>query len=325
MTDIPQINRHSRRMRWYLRVPLKWMLFAIVVFFVLFPDPVQFRRHLKHIANYNAMIDPGAPQFAAWESEIRERLNQSADVQRRKHRKQQQPTAPVSESTPSATTGWNDALSPAAVQQAVERLVYDKVKYDWDWNVWGSADYMPTVAEMFAQTQSNPDGVLREDCDGRAVMAASLMRRLGYQSSIVTDLRHVWVATPQGEWMGPGRGKTMKSTKKGNQVDLLATISNVPVSLSYGVAVFPFWREAIITLAAWLLLSRRGMGEAWFFIGGILLFQGLLFMRTGILAPKSLSGAMQSWPAWVGILHLAVGIFALMRASLRAGRARIEA
>ncbi|MCB9863862.1 MAG: hypothetical protein H6820_10945, partial [Phycisphaerales bacterium] len=227
-------------------------------------------------------------------------------------------TAPASQP---ADRHWNDALSPKRVQKEVERFVYEKVKYDWDWNVWGSADYMPTVAEMFENAKNDPGGVIHEDCDGRAVMAASVLRRLGYQSSIVTDLRHVWVVTPQGEWMGPGRGKTMKSSKDGNKVNLLATISNVPVSLSYGVAVFPLWRELILTLTAWLLLSRRGMGKAKFLLGGLFLLQGLLFMRTGVLSPASLRGGAESWPAWVGIAHIAFGIGLLMWASRCADRA----
>lgn len=313
-----------RRMRWYLRIPLKWVLLLIVIFFVLFPNPFQFRRHLQHIADYDAMIDADAPQFAAWEAEIRQTLNKKADDARRKTGKpiadaplMAADTAPAS---PPAEPHWNDALSPTRVQKEVERFVYQKVKYDWDWNVWGSADYMPTVSEMFENAMNDPDGVIREDCDGRAVMAASVLRRLGYQSSIVTDLRHVWVVTPQGEWMGPGRGKTMKSTKDGNRFDLLATISNVPVSLSYGVAVFPLHREAIIALTIWLLLSRRGMGKARFFLGGLLLFQGLLFMRSGVLAPAALRGGAESWPAWVGILHIASGMGVLLWAGWRAGR-----
>lgn len=312
----PALVDRPRRTRWFLRIPLKWALFLIVVFFVLFPNPAQFVRHVRHISDYNAMIDPDAPQLAAWETEIREALRKKA-ARARKTRKKHTAAAPpmAADTTPSSQPGasdWNDALSPIHVQRAVQRFVYKKVKYDWDWNVWGSADYMPTVAEMFNNAKHDPKGIIHEDCDGRAVMAASLMRRLGYQSSIVTDLRHVWVVTPQGEWMGPGRGKTMKSTKKGNKLNVAGTISNVPVSLSYGIAVFPFWREVIIALTAWLLLSRRGMGKGKFLLGGILLFQGLLFMRVGILSPGAVSLTTQTWPAWVGLLHIALGMGVLM-------------
>ncbi len=313
-------------MSWLIRIPLKWTILAIVVFFVLFPNPAQFIRHLRHVSNFERMIEPNAPQFAVWEAELRDRLTKAADKSRKRNG-QPAVSPPMSADTgPTTRPGdheWNDALSPKRVQKEVEKFTYEKVKYDWDWNVWGSADYMPTVAEMFESAGNQPDGVIREDCDGRAVMAASLMRRLGYQSSIVTDLRHVWVTTPQGDWMGPGRKTTMRSTKAGNKVDYLSTISNVPVSLSYGVAVFPLWREVILTLTIWLLLCRLGMGWRTFFFGGLLLFQGLLFMRMGVLAPASLRAGNEAWPAWVGLIHAVLAMGFLYWASWRVGRRAI--
>ncbi len=309
-----------RRMHWLFRMPLKWTIFATVVFFVLFPNPAQLYRHITHLSDYEAMIDADADQLAPWETEIRNQLESSAEKARKKNRNGKSPDADAATPTLSAGPGWNDSLSPKHVQKQVERFIYKKVKYGWDWDVWGSADYMPTVAEMFESAKAQPDGIIREDCDGRAVMAASLMRRLGYESSIATDLRHVWVVTPQGEWMGPGRGKSMKSTKHGNETNVLATLSNLPVGLSYGIAVFPFWREVIITLTLWLLLSRRRMGVARCLIGGILLLQGLLFMRTGVFDPTSVAGGKDSWPAWTGVLHIACGIVYLYWAGWRVSR-----
>lgn len=315
-------NEPPRRMHWLLRIPLKWSLFTIVVFFVLFPNPAQLYRHITHLSDYEAMIDADAAELAPWEAEIRRQLESSAEKTRRKNAKDA--SKDNAAATPAATAGanWNDALSPKHVQKQVERFIYKKVRYGWDWDVWGSADYMPTVAEMFDSARRQPDGIIREDCDGRAVMAASLMRRLGYESSIATDLRHVWVETPQGKWMGPGRGKSMKSTKQGNETNILGTLSNLPVGLSYGIAVFPFWRELIITLTLWLLLSRRRMGAVRFLIGGILLLQGLLFMRTGVFDPTSVGGGKDSWPAWTGVLHIAGGIIYLYWAGWRVSRSQ---
>lgn len=298
-----------RRLKWYWRAPLKLFVFLVVVFFVLFPNPIQLRRHIAHISDYEAMIDADAPQLADWDRQIREQLSTEAAKKRK--------SAVVA---PPAEPHWDDALSPKHVQKQVERFVLKNVKYGWDWDVWGSADYMPTVREMFERAAEMPGGIVREDCDGRAVMAASLMRRLGYQSSIVTDLRHVWVVTPQGEWMGPGRGKTMRSTKTGNKVNVFATLSNVPVSLSYGVAVFPLWRSFIILVAAWLLLSRRGLSRRVFWFAGLLLVQGLLFMRLGYAAPEAVSGSVQAWPSWLGLAHILFGIVFLMWCGIRQSR-----
>jgi len=278
---------------------LKLLILAAVTFVVLFPNPAQFVRQLRHLSNLQAMIDPKAPQLAKWEAEFRQRLA---------HMQQPPAQYPIS----------LRPLGPRDVQQALQQFVYQKVKYDWDWNVWGSADYMPTVEEMFAQAARAPDGQMREDCDGRAVMAASLLRRLGYQSKIVTDLRHVWVTTPEGEWMGPGRKKSIVSGVGGNRTAIVATLGNVPVALSYGVAVFPLWRELIILATAFLLTLRRQMPWQALVLGAVLILEGLLFMRLGSLAPRGLPGQVSAWPAWVGLAHLAAGFGVLLMFSFRA-------
>lgn len=298
-----------RLSRWYLRVPLKWLVLLAVTFLVLFPSPRQLARHVSHMRNLEAMVEPDAPELAAWDEELRQRIANEAKIQASTDVSLQQP-----QSSP----------SPQSIQRQVEKFVYQKVKYKWDWDVWGSADYMPTVGEMFAKAAETADGRIYEDCDGRAVMAASLMRRLGYDSAIVTDLRHVWVTTPQGEWMGPGRKKTLVSTAGGNKVDLGTVWSNVPVSLSYGVSVFPLVRELIILATVFVLVLHRRMSWRAVALGGVLLLQGLLFMRCGVLSPRSLSAGVSSWPAVIGIVHVAAGIVILCAASHRARRVAVR-
>ncbi len=285
--------------RWYVRVPLKWFVFAIVTAFTLFPYPAQTLHHLSHISNLEKMVEPDAPELARWDGEMA-RLREQA-------RK-------------TAATGRESEAR--AMQRSVEKFVLAQVKYEWDWNLWGSADYMPTVREMFMRAEQFEDGQLREDCDGRAVIAASLMRRLGYDSQIVTDLRHVWVVTKQGEWMGPGRMKTLRSTPQGNQADIWTTLSNAPVALSYGVAVFPFWREMIIAGTAFVLLLHRRTGWRSALLGGVLIVQGLLFMRLGFMAPERVGREISAWPSWIGLLHVAAGMAVLMCASFVARRIR---
>jgi len=290
-----------------LRIGLKLLVFGVVTFFVLFPNPAQFVRHLGHVSDMQAMIEPDAPQLASWEAEFRRRV---AQVQRRWE------GAAATSATSARPFGRRE------VQQELQQFIYEKVKYDWDWNVWGSADYMPTVGEMFAQAARSSDGVMREDCDGRAIIAASLLRRLGYEPTLVTDLRHVWVTTPEGEWMGPGRTKTVISSDQGNQTAFLGTLSNVPVALSYGLAVFPLWRELVI-LGTAFLLTLGGQRE-WrpIAFGGLFLLQGLLFMRLGYLAPQGVAGNGAAWPVWVGAMHMAGGFGVLLVSSFRARHGR---
>ena len=55
-----------------------------------------------------------------------------------------------------------DISEPHALVRGVEKFVYGHVPYAWDWDTWGVADYLPSVAEVRRMG--------REDCDGRAVV-----------------------------------------------------------------------------------------------------------------------------------------------------------
>ncbi len=290
---------------WYYRVPIKCCIFLAVTFVVLFPKPGQFLRHVGHSRNLDAMVEPDAPELAMWDAELERRL---LDARGRR------------EDGGDAAKPVLRTLSPHETQREVQQFVYAKVKYDWDWNVWGSADYLPTVAEMFAMAAEREDGQIYEDCDGRAVMAASLMRRLGYDSHLVTDLRHMWVKTSQGDWMGPGRKETIVSTRDGNKIIVGTALQNFMASLPYGIAVFPLWREIIILLAAYVLILHRRMSWRAAGLGGLLLGQGLMFMQCGVLSPLRLSGFGVQWPSWVGMAHALAGFALLFVASRRARR-----
>ncbi len=280
-------------------MPLKWCAFGIVTLLVMFPDPRVFVRQQARMRNMNQMVTPDAPELAVWDADLKQRFEQA--------RKQHAATLPA-ESKPDA--GAELPRLPAwQAERLIERFTYDKVKYAWDWDVWGCADYMPSVAEMFAKAKSNPDGEINEDCDGRAVMAASLMRRFGYQADLVCDMRHVWVVTREGEWMGPGRRKTIVATPQGQKVDYASAASNLLVGWSYGVQVFPLVRELILWATAFVLLLRKGRPWRKSALGGLLLLQGLLFMRTGHMDP--LHGAA-AWPAWVGLGHMIGGFCVLL-------------
>lgn len=281
------------RGRWYLRIPIKVVILILVTFFVCFPYPRQFARHFHRIRNMQEMIEPDAPELTPWVDELNASMAKLP---------QSQP------STPRAITRIE--------QHEIERFVLDHVKYEWDWNLWGSADYMPTVHEMFEKAKEF-GGQVKEDCDGRAVMAASLMKRLGFEPRIVTDFRHVWVTTPEGEWMGPGGPKSMVSTSQGTRVNWESAGSNFAISLSYGIAVFPLARELII-LATVFCLSLRRSSRFWpAMIGLVLLVQGLLFMRLGFLAPQAVSREVSAWPTWVGLVHVAAGLAACLLSSRR--------
>lgn len=295
--SIPKASDRRPNSRWYVRVPVKAAVFFLVVLFVCFPFPSQLVRNIGHLRDMESMIEPHAPELARYDAELKKRIGK------------------ISSTQPEGTAGF-----PQMVQREVERFVLEKVQYEWDWNLWGSADYMPTVGEMFDKAKEN-GGQVKEDCDGRAVMAASLMRRLGYHATMVTDLRHVWVTTPEGEWMGPGGAKAMVATSQGTQVNWGTTIRNAMTGLSYGIAVFPFVREMIILMTLFVLMLRSWSQPRWAAAGLLLLIQGLLFMRLGFLAPQAVSREVSEWPTWVGLFHVVVAIVVMIMADWR-GRSR---
>ncbi len=165
----------------------------------------------------------------------------------------------------------------------VEQVVYRNVTYAFDWDTWGVMDWLPTVDEVLAKG--------REDCDGRAVVAASLLRRLGYDAHFVTDLKHAWVATPEGELMAPGAGeKTMTGDPNGTRLTLGAgTIANLGRGLAFGVSVFPLGRELIIVAAIGLLTMHPWSSMARRVVGGMLLVAALAFLRAAGAEAQSLS------------------------------------
>ena len=237
MIGLPVLNS----MRWYKRIPLKWALFGLATMAVCFPYPVRFVQHVWRWRNPNALIEPHAKALEPLVQELQSQID--AD------------------------------LSGPEVLKKVERFVYEKIPYEWDWNTWGNADYLPTVTETIEKG--------KEDCDGRAVIAASLLRRLGFEAEIVTDFAHCWVKTDHGETMGPGRTKVFVATDDGLQLqtDLLEAIAELFRALAYGIAVFPLPRELLILGVLWLLLLRRGLGGGAGVASLALLVNGLLLVR----------------------------------------------
>jgi hypothetical protein len=223
-----------------VRLPIKWALFGISVIVVCFPYPGRLIKHVQHWRDPNALIEPEAAGIASLTDELMAQIP--------------------------------EGLPAGEVLHRVERFVYEKVPYDWDWNTWGTADYLPTVDEVIAKG--------KEDCDGRAVVAASILRRLGYDAQLVTDFAHVWVKTDHGEIMGPGKQKAVTATEKGLRLNARA-LTNLPGSVAYGVAVFPLSRELILLCVAWVLMIRSGRSTASLVISLLLLVAGLSLLRAG--------------------------------------------
>lgn len=228
------------RLKWYTRIPAKWAVFGLVFLVVCFPYPNLLVRHVRHWQDPNALIEPDAKALAPLIKELEPMMS--------------------------------DTMPSQEALRTVENFVYEKLPYDWDWNVWGNADYLPTVTEALEKG--------REDCDGRAVVAASLLKRFGFEVQIVTDFAHVWVKTDRGETMGPGKRKAVVATDKGLQLRFDA-LQALPKAMAYSIAPFPLSRELVLLAVAWLLLLRVGGGKACNLVALLLLLDGLMLLRIG--------------------------------------------
>lgn len=277
--------RRLNNLPWFGRWPLKLTTFMLGTAILLYPKVWLFPTWLERMGDLNSVLDPQHPELAALEQRVRDDLP--------------------------------DEPSPGNTLEAVQRAVYERVPYGWDWEVWGVVEYLPTVAEVFEQG--------REDCDGRAVVAASLLRRMGYDAWLVSDLLHTWVETPEGETMSPTGGeKTFVATDVGTQTTVSPRlIANVGRGLSYGVAVFPLPRELGI-LALLCVLTMQPWSSVWRRVAGCL----LLWIALDLLRDSGRQAAMTGQigvvaGTWLGVAVAVAGwlVLALRAAGPRRGSA----
>jgi hypothetical protein len=192
---------------------VKWALLALVSIVVLYPHLGLLLRQVQHLRDVESLIQPELPELAAMNREIDAQL--ATNTLRRDEFK------------------------------AVERYVYQRVPYKYDWINWGNLDYWPTTAEVLERR--------REDCDGRAVLAASLLRARGFKTAhIVANLNHVWVAVDKTELMGPQKEKNLRRVG-GRTVVTLPGLRTWLGSVAM-ISEFPAIRSLII-LATVLVLA----------------------------------------------------------------------
>lgn len=172
--------------------------------------------------------------------------------------------------------------TPRQVLQTVQTVVNERIPYEYDWNLWGVMDWLPTVEETLRAG--------REDCDGRAVVAASLLRRMGHHAWLVSDYTHTWVACDLGETMAPRKSaKSLVAGDAGTQARLDFTLAtNLAQGVAFGTTVFPVAR-ILILLAALVGAAVNPWVSRWRqWMGGVAIFAGYgCFLIAGRIAGGS--------------------------------------
>lgn len=263
----------------WLRAPLKAFLYLILVVLTLYPKVWLIPTWIERERDLNRVLDPNNAELAPLETEVRAALPESA--------------------------------TPKQVLGIVESVVYKHVPYAWDWDVWGVVDYLPTVSEVFQMG--------REDCDGRAVVAASLLRRMGHDAWIVSDLLHMWVETPQGETMGPTGGEKTLVGRPGGTTPHInwGIIDNLMRGNAYGIAVFPLGRELLL-IGGLAFLKLHPHSRGWRSFSGLLLMLLALAVARSVGQQAAVQHAGQATLWFIGSLVLA-GVGAVLTGLKAAG------
>jgi hypothetical protein len=191
---------------------VKWAVLAFVTAFALYPNVSLLLKQVQHLRDVESLIQPDLPEIAAINREIDAQL--ATNALRRDEFK------------------------------AVERYVYQRVPYKYDWLNWGNLDYWPTTAEVLQRR--------REDCDGRAVLAVSILRARGFKSAhVVANLNHVWVAVDKTELMSPQKEKNLR--RVGGKTVITLPGSKTWLGSVAMISEFPAFRSMIIIAAALVL------------------------------------------------------------------------
>jgi hypothetical protein len=252
-----------------LRWPVKAGVLAVTVGLVLYPKFWLLPVWVQRLRNLDSVVNPRDPGLADLEARV------------------------------TAEVGYGAPL--ASLVEPTERAVNERVSYAYDWQTWGVMDYLPTVEEVLREG--------REDCDGRAVLAASLLRRLGCNAWLVCDLKHTWVAAREGttevELMGPGSGEaTLAGDGTGTGTQLRCSfnvLGNLGRAIAFGIAVFPLGRELLILAA----LCGVGM-HPW--SSPLRRIMGWLLLAAGLGLARAAGGSAEGLAARPGLLWAGLGV-----------------
>jgi hypothetical protein len=142
--------------------------------------------------------------------------------------------------------------------RVIQRYIYEQIPYVYDWENWGNIDFWPTAEQVWERKQ--------EDCDGRAILAVSILRARGFKSAaLVGSIRHIWVEVDQDELMGPDRERTLSRVDGRTQINL-PSAELLLGSIALYIADFSTIRNLIL-LGILMLLSYHPCKNLTGFLG----------------------------------------------------------
>ena len=233
------------------RLAIKLSVFGLATAAILYPRPDLLWKQAGNLRDLDALIDAPLTSLPEINAAIDARL------------------------TPDATT--LDELA------AVERFVWDAIRYEYDWDNWSNVDYWPTAAEVWERK--------REDCDGQAVLAACILRSRGFDdASLVGNINHIWVRADRYYILGPDEAPTLVDDS-GEFTLALPSLRNVLVGVAF-VGEFPVVRTLLLYVVALALCYHPFRRIAGFGIAAGLGALGFLLLLSW--APHYLNGSIDN-------------------------------
>jgi hypothetical protein len=158
-------------LRFIWRLAIKLVIFGGVLVVVLYPHPGLFFKQLHNYLDFESLIQPNFSEIGV--------INREIDAM----------------------------LLPDATREnefkVIQRYVYQHIRYEYDWKNWGNIDFWPTAEQVWERK--------KEDCDGQAILAVSILQSRGFETAkLVGNIRHVWVAVDRQELMGPDKEQTLR-------------------------------------------------------------------------------------------------------------------
>jgi len=225
--------------RFIWRLAFKSVILGCVVFAVLYPNPVLFFKQIQNFLDMESLIQPDFSGINL--------INREIDA----------------------------VLPPDAAQdyefRLVQRYVYQHIQYEYDWENWGNIDFWPNAEQVWKRQ--------KEDCDGRAVLAVSILRSRGFESAkLVGNIRHIWVDVDRHELMGPDKEQTIRR-EGGKTVIVLPSRDLMFSSIALHITEFPAIRNLGLVFTILLLCYHPCRNLTGFFGATTIGLVGFILLR----------------------------------------------